>query len=172
MRIIKALLIIISFLLAYCDHGIAPDYSQETAGFSGTVTFLGQWPDSVKRTHIVVFENPLLTEADFNAFNLRYVSNEIPFGVKTYEYSSLDTAVIPVGGLLPAGTYSYVAVAQSFTEEVSLERKDWVVAGVYYSGDDTTKPGTLVIPENTLVDNINIICDFNNPPPQPPGGEP
>ena len=65
--------------------------------------------------------------------------------------------------------YAYVAVVQQSTEELSLARKDWFVSGVYYANGDTTKPGTMVIPDSTFVRNININVDFNNPPPQPPG---
>jgi len=147
-----------------CDKGISPE---EQTGFSGAITFLGEWPDSVARTHLVVFKDPLNSINDFNAFNLRYVSLEIPYGTRTYQYNSADSAYVPIN----AGVYSYVAVAQSKTPALSLERKDWVVVGLYYAGNDITKPGVLVIPENTMVRNINIIVDFNNPPPQPPGGD-
>jgi len=51
-----------------------------------------------------------------------------------------------------------------------LDRKDWFVVGLYYNNNDTTIAGILTIPENTFVNQVNIICDFNNSPPQPPGG--
>jgi hypothetical protein len=156
------LLLILSFS---CGEGIAPEPIIQT-GFSGTITFIGDWPEGVTRTHIVVFKEPLLTAGDFNAYNLKFVSVEIPFGATSFNYNSADTAVVPIS----EGEYSYVAVAQQKTENVSLNRKDWFVVGVYYAGGDTTKPGKLVIPTNTLVQDINIICDFNNPPTQPPGG--
>ena len=75
-----ALIIILSLLFHGCDKGIAP---QEVTGFSGTIDFLGEWPDSIARTHLVVFENPLNSNADFNPLNLRYVSLEIPYGTRT-----------------------------------------------------------------------------------------
>jgi hypothetical protein len=148
-----------------CGEGIAPEPIVQT-GFSGTVSFVGNWPQGITRTHIVVFKDPLLTAGDFNAFNLKFVSIEIPYGSQVFDYNSADTAVVPIS----EGEYSYVAVAQQKTLNVSLNRKDWFVVGVYYAGGDITKPKMLVIPQNTLVKNINIICDFNNPPPQPPGG--
>ncbi|MGB5289281.1 MAG: hypothetical protein WBN42_12415, partial [Ignavibacteriaceae bacterium] len=73
-------------------------------------------------------------------------------------------------GPFPSGSYAYVAVVQQSTENLSLARKDWFVSGVYYANGDTTKPGTMVIPDSTFVKNINITVDFSNPPPQPPGG--
>jgi hypothetical protein len=159
------------FLLFFgCNNGIEPIPPDLQTGFGGKITFNGQWSDSVARTHLVVFKNPLDSVSDFNAFNLRFVSQEIPFSSTEYVFSSLDSSVIPGTGEFQAGEYSYVAVAQSFTQEVSLDRADWIVAGLYYNEGDTTKPGVLNIPENTFVNDINIVCDFNNLPPQPPGG--
>jgi hypothetical protein len=163
------LLGIIIFLSA-CDHGIAPK-PPESSGFSGTVIYLSSWPDSVKRSFLVVFENPLLEPDDFTIDNLKFLSREIPLGVNTHEFSSLDSAFIPPApGPFPSGSYAYVAVVQQSTEDLSLARKDWYVSGVYYSFGDTTNPATMVIPDSTFVKNINIGVDFNNPPPQPPGG--
>ena len=168
-----SLIILVIFILYGCGGGIVPatdSDSLQPEGFSGAVIFTGSWPDSVKRTHIVVFRDPLDSVADFNIFNLSFVSQEIPFGAVYYAYTSLDTGFVPVGGLIPVGEYSYVAVAQSFSEEVSFSRKDWVVVGVYYSPDDSSRPGKLIIPKGQVVQDINIKCDFDNPPPQPPGG--
>jgi hypothetical protein len=152
-----------------CDKGIEP-LPEKGTGFGGRITFIGQWPDSITRTHLVVFKNRLDSISDFNVFNLYFVSNEIPFGTTVYNYSSKDPNIIPGDGEIPPGDYAYVAVAQQAVQDVTFNRKDWFVAGVYYANGDTTKPGILNIPENTFVENINIICDFNNPPPQPPGG--
>ena len=149
-----------------CNKGLSPISAEQKAGFSGTITFIGNWPEGITRTHIVVFQHELKSSTDFNIINLKYVSLEIPYGVKSYSFNSTDSSYIPIG----AGVYEYVAVAQSKTTYLSLNRSDWFVAGVYYGNNDTTKPGVLDIPENTLVRNVNIICNFNDPPPQPPGG--
>jgi hypothetical protein len=163
--------IIIFFLLLLfhfygCDKGLSPISSEEKAGFSGIITFVGNWPEGITRTHLVVFQHELKSPSDFNILNLKYVSVEIPYGVKTYNFNSTDSSYIAID----AGTYEYVAVVQSKTPDLSLIRSDWFVAGVYYSSNDTSKPGMLEIPENTLIRNINIVCNFNDPPPQPPGG--
>lgn len=152
-----------------CDHGIEPA-PLEFSGFSGKVTFISDWPDSIKRAFIVVFEDPLLSDSDFTILNLKYLSREIPLGVQSHLFSSLDSAYIPATpGYFPSGSYSYVAVVQQSTEQISLARPDWFVSGVYYANGDTTKPGKMIIPDSTLVENINITVDFNNPPQQPPG---
>jgi hypothetical protein len=163
-------LLLLSFIFISCDHGISPR-PPESSGFSGNVLFLSSWPDSVKRSFLVVFENPLLAPEDFTIDNLKFLSREIPLGVQSHEFSSLDSAFIPpTPGPFPSGSYAYVAVVQQFTELLSLARKDWIVSGIYYAQGDTTKPGTMTIPDNTFVKNINITVDFNNLPPQPPGG--
>ena len=163
-----ALLLIIYFLFS-CDHGIEP-LEAESSGFGGTISFISDWPDSVKRSFLVVFENPLLSDSDFTIFNLKYLSREIPLGISEYNYTSFDSSYIPPEpGAFPAGSYGYVAVVQQSTENLSLARKDWFVSGVYYANGDTTQPGTLVIPDSTFVRNIDITVDFTNPPPQPPG---
>jgi len=167
-KLIYFVFLSIFLFLAGCDGGITPEPESKPkeAGFGGSVAFKGTWPQGVKRTHIVAFRSPLLSEGDFNILNLAFVSDSIPYGVSGIVFSSLINPQVPI----KAGEYAYVAVAQSRTPALSLVRKDWFVAGVYYADGDTTKPGTLVIPDNTFIDNININCDFNNPPPQPPGG--
>lgn len=173
---IKIFTLIAVFVILFiaCDHGIEPKPEpdiEQVSGFKGTLTFIGEWPDSIKRTHIVIFKNPLLAPTDFVLTNLRFISDEIPFGTSTYNYSSLDTAVIPPEpGPFEPGEYAYVAVAHQATEFLSLARRDWFVSGVYYANNDTTTPGVMVVPPDRMVENINIKCDFNNPPPQPPGG--
>jgi len=170
-KLLVSSIFLVLFLSCNSDHGIAPKpFVPETTGFSGRITFVGIWPDSIQRTHIVLFKDPLLAPSDFTILNLRFISWEIPFGVGYYIYSSADSSYFPPDGIIEAGEYSYVAVAQQSTDELSLSRKDWFVAGVYYADGDTSQPGKLIIPEKTMVRNIDIICNFDNPPPQPPGG--
>ena len=171
---VKIICSLIILLILYCfsvscDHGIEP-LEFESSGFSGTVSFSTPWPDSVKRAFIVVFEEPLLTPSDVTIQNLKYLSFEIPLGIISHHYSSLDSAYIPPApGSFPAGSYAYVAIVQQSTDELSFARKDWFVSGVYYANGDTSQPGTLIIPDSTFVSDIDINVDFNNPPPQPPG---
>ncbi len=165
----KYCIAVLLILYSGCGKGIEPlpvETTQQKAGFSGTITFNGNWQQNVKHTFLVVFKNPLNSPGDFNALNLSYLSLEIPYGVKEYKFSSLDSSYVPIS----IGEYSYVAVAQSDSTNIILNRTAWHVAGVYYADNDTTKPGKLIIPEHKLVTDINILCDFNNPPKQPPGG--
>jgi hypothetical protein len=164
----KRFFFLIPFILTGCGGGIEPVVN--TSGFSGKIIFVDAWPEGVMRTHLVIFEDPLNSAEDFSLRNLKFISVGIPYGVNEFQFSSRDSSVIPGNRLFSPGEYSYMAVAQSSTPDVSLNRGDWYVVGLYYTGGDTTKPGKLIIPENTFVENINITCDFNSPPPQPPGG--
>ncbi len=173
-KILSISILCFFMMLVSCDseHGIAPKPIVDTEfGFGGNIVFYGAWPDSVKRIILVVFKDPLINPGDFVITNIGFLSFELPLGVQTYQYSSLDSALIPlIPDDIPPSVYHYVAVVQQSTDELSLDRRDWFVTGVYYANVDTTAPGVLTIPEDAYVDDINIYCDFENPPPQPPGG--
>ena len=166
MKIILPILLIIS--LVGCDQGVEPKLISEPTGFSGKITFIGDWPNDIQRTHVVAFKDPLLSENDFNISNLKYVSEEIPNGTQLYNYTSLKFSIIPGEEFLEPDEYSYIAVAQSRTIELTLNRSDWFVAGLYYSPGDSTQPGSIITLEDSVLENINITCDFNNPPPSLP----
>ncbi|MBK8944397.1 MAG: hypothetical protein IPM32_03905 [Ignavibacteriae bacterium] len=154
------------FLLLSCDKGLSPENADQKAGFGGTVTFIGNWNSAAKQTYVVAFKDPLLSISDFSIFNLKFVSDSIPFGSNNFNYSTnSENAVL---SNIEFGDYSYVAVAQTIRDTLSLDRNDWIVAGIYTSNDDSAQPGILNIPQGTFIENVNILCDFNNPPPQPP----
>lgn len=161
-------LIILPFLIFIlsCDKGLSPENAEQKAGFGGNVTFIGNWNLSAKQTYVVAFKDPLLSISDFSIFNLKFVSDSIPFGANNFNYSTNNENSVLSN--IEFGNYSYVAVAQTIRDTLSLDRNDWIVAGIYTSNDDLTKPGILNIPQGTFVENVNIVCDFNNPPPQPP----
>ena len=91
----------------------------------------------------------------------------IPYGATEYSYNSIDNNGVSSFTLSP-GNYNYVVVAQSTKSTLSLNRSDWTVVGIYYLPGDTTNPGTLLIKSGEITHNINITCNFDNPPPQPP----
>jgi len=161
-------LILFIALFTACDKGLSPDMASPKVGFGGTVTFIGNWNSEAKQTYVVLFKDPLLSITDFNVFNLKYVSDTIPNGTQVYHYSTNDVNSL-ISSIEP-GKYSYLAVAQTKRDTLSLSRIDWFIAGLYYSDNDTTQPGKLIIPEATFVDSVNFICNFNDPPVQPPGG--
>lgn len=162
-------IIIFAALITGCGKGIEPEPEKTNEGMGGKVLFKGVWPDSISRTHIVIFKTPLTSSADFNIANIAYVSLEIPYGVTEYSFSTADSCIFPINAKLSAGTYSYIAVAQQKTQNLTLNRADWFVAGVYYAPGDSLNPGIIKVNSGQFIGNINITCDFNNPPPQPPG---
>jgi hypothetical protein len=166
------IILIVSISAIQCGKGIEPEPEMREAGFGGMIFFSGDWPENVTRTHIVAFKNPLNNGADFNAFNLGYVSFEIPYGVTEFRYSTLDSSLFPINEELKPGTYSYVAVAQQTTEELTLNRADWYVTGIYLQPESDSIPGVISFQEGEFLDNVNIYCDFASPPPQPPGNQP
>lgn len=167
------LTVILLTTLFGCEGGIEPGLDPVTHprlfGFAGTIDFIGSWPDSVTRTHIVVFRNPLLSAADFNPLNLAFVSDSIPYNTTSIRYFSTVNPFFPIA---TAGEYKYVAVVQSKAISLSLNREDWYVVGLYQVPSNSGTPAAINVPSAGVVDNINMICDYNNPPPQPPGGEP
>lgn len=163
LKIILSLIFSATFFFS-CDDGIAPRPITIDPGFRGTITFMGEWPDSVQRTHIVMFKNPLNQPGDFHISNIRYIGSEIPYGAQSFEYTSEDNYL---EGKFEPGEYAYLAVAQSKTSILSLNRDDWYIIGVYTNNQEQN-PITLTLRSGTIISDINIMCDFNNPPPQPP----
>ena len=109
---------------------------------------IGDWNKEVTRTHVVLFKSPLLSKEDFNAFNLKYVSDSIATESSTYNYNTNDESLL---SNISPDAYSYLAVAQSKTEALSLNREDWEIVGLYYNENDSTKPGILEISEESFV---------------------
>jgi hypothetical protein len=157
-------------LIGGCDKGIEPLPAPPSGptGFSGKVTFTGTWPESITRTHVIVFRNSITSISDFSIQNLAFVVDAIPYNSNEFTYNSDKNNLLSL--TLTAGTYNYIVVAQSKTSALSLNRSDWVVVGVYYNNNSTTIPGRMIIQQGSITPDININVDFNNPPPQPPGG--
>lgn len=166
MRIIKTIFIIILiFYFIGCDHGIAPKVEPPRTGFSGTITFKNNWPTDVYQTRVVAFRETIKTVADFNLFNIAFISDTIPYGAKEFVYESDKNPLITpqVGTNL-----KYIVVAQSIVPNPLPRREDWRVAGIYFDPNNPTKYGTVQIEEGVFKRNIDINVDFNNPPIQPP----
>lgn len=102
-------LLVIGIIFFGCDKGISPEpesIGQQETGFGGTITFKGDWPDSVQHTRLIAFINPLESEEDFSAENLGFLSDAIPNYSESVIFNSL---INPLLAIKP-GSYSYVAV--------------------------------------------------------------
>ena len=161
------LLLALGIFFTACDKGIQPLEEIGPSSFSGKVTFAGTWPQGIKRTHVVVFKEEIKTVSDFFLPNLSFVIDSIPYKTKEFSFNSLEKPFSTIFKLAP-GSYKYVVVAQSKTPEITFNRADWTVVGVYCENGNQAKPKTLSMLAGKTTTDINIIVDFNNPPPQPP----
>lgn len=157
--------IIFVLLLTGCDHGISPRIEPPRTGFSGKIVFKHSWPSDIYQTRVVAFRETIKTVADFNIFNIGFISDTIPYGVSEFVYETDKKPLIePVAGT----TLKYIVVAQAVVPNPLPRRQDWRVAGIYYSPFDSTTYGSVTIEEGIFKKNIDIVVDFNNPPVQPP----
>lgn len=164
------LYIFIGLIFISCGKGLSPSSPDEEVlsgtGFSGTITFEGSWDDSIKWTVFILFKDSLKSESDFIITNFKYVSSPIPFGVNSYSFNTLtDSSAL---NLITPGEYDYLCVAQSKVEMLSLSRDAWFIAGIYAKESLPSEARKLQITDGLLVEDVNILCDFDNPPPQPP----
>ncbi len=148
-----------------CDKGIEP--VDGISAFSGKIIFDGAWPQGIKRTHLVVFREAIKSVNDFSASNLSFVLDTIPYGTKEFNYNSTEMQYSSIFSIKP-GSHKYVVVAQSKTPELTLNRLDWTVVGVYCETGNQAKPKTVIINTGRTTTGVDIKVDFQNPPPQPP----
>lgn len=163
----KILFLLFVILFYSCDKGIEPypeNNSDTITSFSGKITFTGNWPSNIQLTYLVLFKEELQSSADFFPPNLSYIVGPIPNGVTEYIYNSEKEGLADL--ILAEGVYNYVVVVQSEKPTLSLLRQDWTVAGIY--NINGLNPASVEISKNQLTENINILCDFDNPPVQPP----
>jgi hypothetical protein len=164
----KKIFILFFFLIVLfigCDHGIAPRVEPPRTGFSGKITFKNNWPSDIYQTRVVAFRETIKTVADFNIFNIGFISDTIPYGINEFVFESDKNPFIEP----QAGTVlKYIVVAQAIVPSPLPRREDWRVAGIYLDPNDSTKYGFVKIEEGIFKRGIDILVDFNNPPVQPP----
>ncbi|KAF0150325.1 MAG: hypothetical protein FD143_2619 [Ignavibacteria bacterium] len=165
-RLLVVILILgLTILIVSCDKGIEP--VDGLSAFSGKITFNGAWPQEIKRTHLVVFREPIKSVNDFSASNLSFVLDSIPYGAKEFNYNSGEMQFNPLFSIKP-GSHKYVVVAQSKTPELTLNRIDWTVVGVYSELGNPAKPKPLIINTGKTTTGVDITVNFQSLPPQPP----
>ncbi len=119
------------------------------------VTFVGgpdAWPaaDSVLDIRIAAFKEYPPTSV------IGYTDQRLIYKVQSQSYS-LEIAEVPIN-------IKYIAVEQQFGGDIS---KDWRIIGVFTRSGDVTMPSELTINEGQLFNNIDIIVNFSNLPPNP-----
>lgn len=147
------------FFISSCDQGIVPE-PPPAYGIAGTAYF-SNWPppDSIQDLRLVAFKSYPTGNVVNEVLqgNARFTNRLGPHGAAEISYTLLLSPLQP-------GTFEYIAVAQQYGPNLFA---DWRAVGVYYAAGDTTRPGTVFVPGNAIVQGVDIYIDFDNPPPPP-----
>ena len=154
------LLILLCLALAACENGLAPETATgpppKPYGIRGVIRFL-HWPpaDSVLDLRLAVLEHyPVASIVTEVIQGRAKYTDQIRYGIDSEQYS---LSLAP----LPTGSFPFVGVAQQYGSNI---QQDWRVVGIYFAGNDSSKPGSVVVPVDSMVPNINITVDFAHPP--------
>ncbi len=133
------------------DHGLGPTGLSEAdtlTGFSGTVSFVGGWPDDSKECRLVIYRDYPRTVIDvMNPANW----DSIPLFVDSFDY------------FMPMEPDSYEIVFVAFLTEGGMWGLN-SVAGVYYEQSDSSWPAGVLVKEGEITEGIDILVDFDNIP--------
>ncbi|MGB9562005.1 MAG: hypothetical protein ACPL6C_04240, partial [bacterium] len=114
-----------------CEHGLSPTPPNPTdTGFSGRVSFVGDWPSDTKECWIVVLKDMPQTPSEAAMFILQAPKDSIPKFVEYYDYTLY----------VPAGEYQVVFVA------LLRQGQFWglnSVVGVYFEDADSSHTGVV-----------------------------
>ena len=158
----------IMFLLAFgtifigCTHGLEPLPLQ--SGFGGTVRFISAWPpaDSVVDLRVVAFYKYPPSNIFGEVINGQAkvypaigpgTSLKLPLDSVAYTFT-LDSA----------STFQYVVVALQYGSNITT---DWKVVGAYGYSHGAGSPKSVIVPDNSFINGIDIDVDFKNVPPTP-----
>jgi len=157
---VKAFLLLSLFQYPACDQGLSPESAAKLGpayGISGTIYFTN-WPptDSVVDLRVVSFKNfpsqDILDEVLQG--RARYTETLQPYGADSIHYKLVLSPI-------PPGAFAYTVVAQRFGPNV---RADWKAVGEYYANGDTSRPGPIIVPADSILPGIDIRVDFRRPP--------
>lgn len=166
-----ALVLFLLSTLSGCDKGLNPDPS----GFSGVIYFTN-WPppDSVWELRLVAFKNP---PTDSSILILEWAKGNVlvhpPIGSPAFKKTdstgrfvdSIHYTVILHGlSVDEPARFSYVALAWRYS---GTDFFAWRPAGIYTLQRSSFIPSPITIPKHTFLRDVNIYCDFRNPPPKP-----
>jgi len=146
MKVMKyyCIFLILSTISCSIGHGLGPE-PLEKPGISGTVTFVGNWPQSTSEVRVAVYEEyPPSSFLTISAF-----SNALPMNVDNADY------FIP----LNPGVYGWIIVA--WRSETQFWSPDNVL-GYYKENPESTVPKAVIVREKTSTKNVDITADFNN----------
>lgn len=184
-RLFFTLLIVLLLAYSGCDKGLVPpppvppiDPNAPT-GFGGIIRFRN-WPplDSVdlvvQELRIAAFKDaPVDTSGLFFELVRGNIIIYPPIGSTAYAKrdsagrlrDSIHYAIFftPERDSLPR-SFSYIAMAWRYGTNFFT---DWRPAGLYTTQPGTFIPGRITVRKNVFIPNVDINCDFRNPPPRP-----
>ncbi len=156
------LIIVFSFCVLTCDHGIAPpDISKPKTGISGTI-YYSNWAaaDTVY----------LLKTVFFKTFPPASIVGDIISG-EAVTYPTVLEEGLPIEDSstqyeieLEPGTIAYISVAQQWGPIIFT---DWRSVGQYDITPADTLPSSVTVFQDSMLQNIDIFVDFNDLPIQP-----
>ena len=157
--------IVIATGVPACDQGLEPEPPPQY-GITGKI-FFRNWPppDSVGELAVAALK-------DYPQQNpIAEILNGIITGRAVYDFpqysygDSVGKYQLLISPLSP-GSVAYVAVGRLIGSDFT-NPSHWRIAGVYYAPGDTSRPGTVFVPGDQIVQGVDITVDFLNPPPQP-----
>ncbi len=154
---------ITALLFLGCGEGLNPDTVVDP-GFGGTITFVSHPPpqDSIKDIRVVAVPY----------FPVDTTFSDILFKVTQgiISYSPSQIAIADSGKTMQyqlfvkPQTYFYIAIVQQFGADIYTQ---WRVVSIYGYSPHHPSPKSVKIENNTFINDVNFIVDFNHLPPQP-----
>jgi hypothetical protein len=157
----------LALLVPGCDKGLGPVGQQSTTelpgSFSGVITFQN-WGalDSLYDLRLVAFRRFPPPDIIDEVLDGKAVVH--PPLVTGGALTGRGTDSLSYKVSLAAGTYPYVVVALQFGPDLF---NDWRPAGQYDLDTNLTVPSSVLVQSGQEAPNINIVVDFENPPPFP-----
>lgn len=163
------ILLLASFTIISCDHGLAPPPQEKIEqGITGTIYYQGIFPDSLKEHRLIAAKmyrkfrsmNEIMELILSGSDSIHIYPSILQSPLSLTKVDSIKYKFV-----LPPALYKYIAVAQ--TSGAILDSSKWKIVGVHSLDSITWDPRPIHIGSGSFVDSINITVDYNNPPPQP-----
>ncbi|HYT99003.1 MAG TPA: hypothetical protein VEK85_01405 [Gemmatimonadales bacterium] len=144
-----------------CNKGLEPALAptscpQGFVGVCGTVSFVGQVPESTARVFVVAFDTFPKSQNDLFKFKPQPTPPNLPLGGPAFFYT------LP----LPPARYEWVLAVWQKQGTLSPTNADSLLreTGFYRDKGDTTAHGSgiVIVNAGTGKDSIDFVVDFNN----------
>jgi len=145
-----------------CNKGLEPTPVPTTCpqgfvGVCGTVTFVGQLPDSTAKIFVVAFDTFPKSQNDLFKFKPQPPQGtppNLPLGGPPYFY------MVP----LPPGRYEWVLAVWQKEGVLGPTNADSLLreTGFYRDKSDSTKPGVVIVSSGTGTDSMDFVVDFDH----------